>query len=294
MIEYSIPGFWDKFSLNIRLLKLMEIYPNFFYNNIKIASIHDSFPGCIWNGGRSVSLTQLSLSQIKNILLPFFQKGISIRYTFTNSQIEEKHLQDKYCNKILNYSILLGKQYNIKIGVIVNSEILKNYLYDTYADNIEIIYSTTLGQMSINDINNKSKNNILVLDYNYNNNFNLIKKLKYPFNIEILATENCVPYCKYRLDHQNNINLYQINNKNKQYDCRCLNPYHDITKQYFIPKVKMVNKKLIDQKYLPLKINKIKISGRYEPENVLINRYLKLLIKPEYQETAQKFLTIKD
>lgn len=292
MIEYSIPGFWDKFSLNIKLLQLMEFYPNFFYEDIKITSIHDSFPGCIWNGGRSISFTQLSLSQIKNILLPFFQKGISIRYTFTNSQIEEKHLQDKYCNKILNYSILLGKQYNIKIGVIVNSEILKNYLYNTYADNIEIIYSTTLGQISINDMNNKSKNNILVLDYNYNNNFNLIKKLKYPFNIEILATENCVPYCAYRLEHQTNINLYQINtnNNHKHYDCRCLNPYHDIAKQHFVPKIKMVNKNLINKKYLPLNINKIKISGRYEPTEHVIQRYLELLIRPEYQEIAQKFL----
>lgn len=292
MIEYSIPGFWDKFSLNIRLLKLMEIYPNFFYNNIKITSIHDSFPGCIWNGGRSVSLAQLSFKEIQDVLLPFLQKGISIRYTFTNSQITQNHLKDKYCNDILNYSILLGKKYGVKIGVIINSEILKKYLNDKYNNDIDIIYSTTLGQLDINTINTKSKDNILVLDYNYNNNFNLIKQLKYPYNLEILATENCIPYCKYRLEHQTNINLYQIH-KDINYNCKCLNPYHNANNN-FIPQIKTINKKLIDQKYLPLKINKIKISGRYEPENILIYRYLKLLIKPEYQETAQKFLTIKD
>ena len=51
-IYFHIPGFFEFYGINIRLIELMKEHPEYFYDNIKIGSVYGSFPSAIWNGGR--------------------------------------------------------------------------------------------------------------------------------------------------------------------------------------------------------------------------------------------------
>ena len=49
-IIYSLPDFYNYYDLNLNLVHLMEIYPGYFRDNVRIGSVYGTFPGCIWNG----------------------------------------------------------------------------------------------------------------------------------------------------------------------------------------------------------------------------------------------------
>ena len=82
-INYHLPSFTDHFSLNIILDDFMKKYPERFRDRLKIASVFGSFPGAIWNGGRNVA-GKPELEMSKKILKEFNERGIPLRFTFTN------------------------------------------------------------------------------------------------------------------------------------------------------------------------------------------------------------------
>ena len=79
----------------------MKDYPDKFRENYKIGSVYGTFPGAIWNGGRAV----FGLAQKKDIISTlniYNSRNIPVRFTWTNSLLEEKHVYDTYCNLIMN------------------------------------------------------------------------------------------------------------------------------------------------------------------------------------------------
>lgn len=292
-IYITLPGFTqnslgNNFKINLKLIDLLNSNPEYFYSGIIITSVYDNFP-CIWGGGRAIPPKEkIQDEEIINTLIPFMERRIQIRYNFSNCLLEQKHLLDENCNHILDISTKLAKSYNTKIGIVIYSDILYQYIKKTYS-NIEFIFSTTLGQIGEKQINNLTEKNILVLDYMYNNNFSFLNKLKHPENIEILANEACVPGCPHRQLHfklysavqlgrikpwlDNSINIGCINNNNKRK-----------------PEEKQVTINNFINNYMPIGINRLKIVGRLVSNEMLINDYLKWLIKPEYYETVKEIL----
>ena len=65
---------------------------------------------------------------IKGIIKYFNDRGISIRFTFTNPMIEEKHLNDQFCNSLLYYA------NNPLNGCIVYSPLLEEYIRRNFPD----------------------------------------------------------------------------------------------------------------------------------------------------------------
>lgn len=50
----KVPGLCYFRFLNHALFNLMKMYPDKFRDGYKIGSVYGTFPGAIWNGGRSV------------------------------------------------------------------------------------------------------------------------------------------------------------------------------------------------------------------------------------------------
>lgn len=52
-IDFHLPNFVDRFgsAINLTVIDMVKKLPEMFYDDIKIASVFDSFP-LIWNGGR--------------------------------------------------------------------------------------------------------------------------------------------------------------------------------------------------------------------------------------------------
>lgn len=274
MIIFSCPDYYGFFNLNLKLLDLFQEERVKFYDDVIIDSIYGSFP-CIWNGGRFYE-GGTSFGNIVATITPFIERGISLRHTFTNCLLTEEHLNDTLCNKICELT------HSSLHGINVNSTLLKKYLEEKYPE-FYIMWSTTLCTEDLEQINFLSEKNLLVLDYNLNNNFEFLAKLKHPENIEILVCETCIPNCPNRFDHYQNESERQLFLHNNFYPCpwRTDQNYYTGGACTFPHYVSIDN---IRQNYLPLGINKFKIMGRGRPAIEAIENYVNYLVKPEYKD----------
>ena len=99
-VYWHLPGFCYFRLLNQVLMNLMKDYPDSFRDGYCIGSVYGTFPGAIWNGGRAVfGIT--GKDDIKSVLNIYNSREIPVRFTWTNSLLEEKHVHDTYCNLIM-------------------------------------------------------------------------------------------------------------------------------------------------------------------------------------------------
>ena len=134
-IYWHLPGFVYFRVLNQIYIRLMQDFPEKFRDGYKIGSVYGTFPGAIWNGGRVVfGIT--SKRDMSAILNMYNSYGIPVRFTWTNSVLEEKHVHDTYCNLIMK---LADNGMN---QVLVNTPCLEDYIRREYPD-FAVISSTT-------------------------------------------------------------------------------------------------------------------------------------------------------
>ena len=121
MINFYIPDFIKFHNLNIFLIKLLQDYPQYFYDDIQIKGVYGCSSGCIWNGGRVINYySNIELDNIKydinyiinnsiknvNIIERLFDRILSL--VFIDSNI----LKPIYLN-LLEYSKVISKDtYN--------------------------------------------------------------------------------------------------------------------------------------------------------------------------------------
>ena len=120
-IYWHLPGFSVFRDLNYTVIGLMREFPNSFNENYKVGSVYGTFPGAIWNGGRTV-LGFCPKNEIERTIKMYGSVHVPMRFTWTNPLIEEKHLNDTFCNLIMRLAD------NGENQVLVNTEILENYL----------------------------------------------------------------------------------------------------------------------------------------------------------------------
>ena len=53
-VYWHLPGFCVFKGLNTTVIELMKEYPNCFHEGYRIGSVYGTFPGAIWNGGRTI------------------------------------------------------------------------------------------------------------------------------------------------------------------------------------------------------------------------------------------------
>ena len=285
-ILFSIPDFYYLFDLNTMLLQLMQQEPEKFYDDVKIDSIYGSFPGCIWNSGRA-ACGWASIENIVNTVAAFNQQKISVRYTFTNSEIKGRHLLDYYCNTILQNTGNLVE--GVQNGVNINQPILADYISKNYPE-FYLLWSTTKGINSIEETNKLSEDRITVLYYGMNNT-TALNELTHPENIEILVSEACIERCPKRFEHYSSIGKLQLLEPSEPFQC----PYGCEQYYYYDTPVKRdhyVSMEDIREIYLPIGINKFKISGRQDHPVNIIENYVNYFAKPEFRDNVRNKLLI--
>ena len=195
-VYWHLPGFCYFRLLNQVIINLMKDYPEKFREGYRIGSVYGTFPGAIWNGGRAVfGIT--GKNDIEKILKIYNSREIPVRFTWTNSLLEEKHLQDTYCNLIMR---LADNGLN---QVLVNTPVLEEYLRREYPD-FKRISSTTKRITGVDGVLEELQKDyfLVVLDYDLNHNGEALKKLEpHAGRIEILVNEVCYPGCAYRAEH---------------------------------------------------------------------------------------------
>lgn len=282
-MKFYLPDFCQRLNLNLYIIDLLQKYPEYFYDGIEIGAVYGAFPPAIWNGGRLIIGGALK-QDIEETISELNKRGVSIRYTYTNSLIEERHLQDTYCNLTMEIA------NNGMNEVIVNSPILEAYLRDKYP-NFKYILSTTRCERDIDKINEATKNyDLVVTDYRDNQNLTFLQSIHDKSKIELLVNAYCDPKCPMRMRHYEAISRHQINyeaiepEQDKFFlDCPTYNrDFYDI---FQFPSV--LTTKDIYGKYSRMGFSNFKIEGRTMPVPQIIESYLYYLIKPEYKDKVR-------
>lgn len=195
--KFHIPDIWVHKDLNLYLIDMIKNHPEFFYDDIEIASCYGCFPSALWNGGRALGGLALE-TQIQSTIKAFNDRNVPIRYTFTNPTLTEKDLKDKFCNHLC---AIAENGFN---ELIVNKPFLEDYVRRNYPK-FPLISSTVKQIEDYDQLMEEFKKDykLVVLDYNWNNDFEKLDKIPQELRsrVEILINPYCTPHCKRRKQH---------------------------------------------------------------------------------------------
>ena len=287
-IYWHLPGFSVFFYLNQVIIHMLNEHPEKFRDGYRVGSVYGTFPGAIWNGGRAVfGIT--SHGDMQKVIKTYNDLGVPVRFTWTNSLIEEKHIYDTYCNLIMETA------NNGMNQVLVNTSVLEDYLRDMYPD-FKYISSTTKRLTAIDDVKAELDKTVdgdpasdkayylVVLDYDLNHDEKVLDELSgYADRIEILADEICFPGCPKRKAHYRDESLMQLNyEKGAPYDCP-----NKKTKPGFAECMKrpaFISTDEVGEYAGRWGYRNFKLVGRGLPQEMVIDSYVYYLVKEEYRE----------
>lgn len=299
-VKFHLPDFSGHFMFNLVFAEMLNKFPEYFREGVEIASVYGVFPPSIWNGGRMQGGI-CEKDYIKGVLQAFNERGIPLRFTFTNPVLEKKHLSDPYCNMVMN---LANNGLN---EVIVMSPILEDYIRKNYPK--YKLTSSTCKRITDPDTlyDEVDKDyHIVVVDYDFNNKFDILEKIPDKEKCEILVNACCNPGCPKRSMHYKCIGYEQIAYANhvKKYPKVPFTTDKVIAEHPEIAQVESctcVERTIFDiknlsthitpddiwEKYVPMGFNQFKIEGRTLSMFNLMEHYLYYMAKPECKEEAR-------
>lgn len=280
MINYILPGLYEHFETNIKLIDLKMTHPEYFYENTNIYSVYGSFQHCIFDGGRIFNtINQATSEDITFMTQEYNKRGIKIRLVFTNNQLQESDYYDRFGNVILS---ICHNNFN---EIVVADNNFKNYiknkypLYNFVSSTTKCLNNIELLEKELDD----SDYIMTCLDYNLNKNkniFNLSDAQKQ--KCEILVNAICGPGCPNRKKHYRLNSIYNLNygQRFQMEECRIhQNTLHPENKSY----ANNLSFEDIKSNYEPYNFSYFKLEGRTWSKIELICAYADYLIKPEYK-----------
>lgn len=281
-VYWHLPGFCYFRVINQLFINLMKDYPEKFYDGYRIGSVYGSFPGAIWNGGRTVFGITCK-SDVEKLLQSYNSKGVPVRFTWTNSLITQQHLQDTYCNMIMKAAD------NGMNQVLVNRPVLEDYLKETYP-NFKRISSTTKRIVDLEGVKKELANDdyyLVVLDYDMNHNQQVLQEIApWADRVEILVNEICNPNCPMRTKHYEEESRMQLEYEWKQ-GFSCPHKTKERTFRECMDRPAFISREEI-QSYIERGFVNFKIVGRGMPQKFVIESYLYYLVKEEEQSFVRK------
>ncbi|MCH5262449.1 MAG: hypothetical protein J1F42_06000 [Lachnospiraceae bacterium] len=295
-VKFHLPGLRYNYPLNMTLLSMLKTYPEFFRPGLEIASFFGEFPTSKWNGGRFSNGDQCDAGFIQNVIRSINEQGVPIRYTYTNPLLNRSDLDDPYCN------FCMKAADNGMNEVLVVSPVLEEYIRKTYPS-YKINSSTCKEIRDIDGLNEELEKDyaLVVLDYNLNNQFELLEKIVHKERCEILVNACCVPNCSRRGDHYKQIAKQQnvvLTNRKMPPDKQIPVPgwyceHGDKNTFYSIQDYcTFVSPDDIWEKYAPMGFENFKIEGRTANIFGLIDKYAHYLMTAERRDEGRLLLTL--
>lgn len=280
-VYWHLPGLCSFRLLNQMVINLMRDYPDKFREGYQIGSVYGTIPGAVWNGGRAV-FGILDRERIAGILKGYNDRGIPVRFTWTNTLLEKRHLYDTYCNLIME----LGN--NGINQALVNSLELEQYIrreFPAYA----LVSSTTKRMTDREALKRELEKDykLVVLDYDLNRDEKALAMAQSCADkVEILVDEICYPNCPKRSEHYRDESRMQLAYTMKT-DFKCTNKS---TKPAFTECRKrpafISNEEI--QGYIDRGFVNFKLVGRGLPLTFVRDSYLYFLVKDEARAFVQE------
>ncbi|NTV03046.1 MAG: hypothetical protein HGB04_09765 [Chlorobiaceae bacterium] len=275
-VNFYLPDFFYLFKLNRAIIELQKVQPESFHEGIVIKSVYGCFPPSVWNGGRVVG----GFCDRDNLIITakyFNDNGIGCRFTFTNSLIEEKHLQDTFCNLCMT---LCENPLN---DVVVNSPLLEQYIRERYPS-YRIISSVTRwfsDPVRLDEL--LCRYDTVILNYLMNNTRELME-LDHKERYEILVNSYCDDSCAKVAAHYESVSRAQLEYASRDtFDnggCGHFNrTFPEIMEnRSFVPAEDVLGK------YREAGFRHFKISGRMSRMPDVLESYLYYLVKPQFRD----------
>ena len=269
------------------LLKHQEKTKFSSYGLCDVTHVYGTFPKAIWNGGRTLDLQTYysTFDQIKQRVDYGNSLGIKYHMTFSNSLIKEEHLNNEYCNMILN--ILDNNNEN---GIIVNSKLLEQYIKEKYP-NLKITSSITRGIdfFSFKESLESGKYDYVV-GYPKKNIIEYLSTLPIELQnkAEIFMHRSPCAFCPKFKNHNDADSYKNLNGiLDPTYPCIMDTGEYDKTNLLLThPEEDCKSVEYMLQKYNC--IHNFKIQGRGENNHILIDSFIELIFLPEYKEELIK------
>jgi collagenase-like PrtC family protease len=271
-IYWHLPGFSVFRDLNSTLIDLMREFPNSFNENYRVGSVYGTFPGAIWNGGRTV-LGFCPKNEVERTIKLFNSKHVPVRFTWTNPLIEEKHLSDTFCNMIMQ------EANNGENQVLVNTQVLEDYLRKNYPK-FKFISSTTKRITDPEKLHQELEKDyfMVVLDYDMNHNQEVLESLKpVAERVEILVDEICFPDCPKRLEHYRDEAVKQLAFEVAR-PFPCPNRQEKKSFEDCMKKPAFISKEQLKD-YVDMGFRNFKLVGRGLPQSLVLDSYMYFLVK---------------
>ena len=294
-VRFHLPDFSGNFKLNLMFAEMLKHRPDLFREGVEIASFYGVFPPSIWNGGRTQG-GMVDKNFIRAVIKAVNDRGIPLRFTFTNPVLEKKHLSDPFCNMVM------AMANNGLNEAIVVSPLLEDYIRNNYPK--YKLTSSTCKRITDPKVLEEELGrdyHIVVVDYDFNNNWEVLEKLPRKKDCELLVNACCEPNCPRRSAHYRCIGVQQIaynehikKYKNLPFDAAKYDPENFRNCPYSqrgIFDIRGLRTHItpddIWNKYVPMGFEQFKIEGRTaSPLNVL-ETYMYYMAKPECRDEAR-------
>lgn len=298
--RFHIPDFYVHGDLNLYLIDKIAQHPEYFYDDVEIASCYGCFGPALWNGGRAVNGSSNG-EFIKATISEYNKRNVPIRYTFTNPTLTPADLKDSFCNR------LCREAENGFNEVIVNAPFLEEYIREKYP-RFPLVSSTVKQLENYDDLMREFEKDykLVVLDYNWNNDFEKLDKIPSELRsrCEILINPYCTPHCKRRKEHYEALGRDQRRCSDSRMDVLALtrqrnapNPFQESQKfncpntDYNFYQITgystFVSRENVYGKYMEMGFNNFKIEGRVLATANVVESYVYYLVKPEYRDVVR-------
>lgn len=285
-VRFHLPGLRYNYPLNMIVLGLLKQFPEYFREGVEIASFFGEFPTSLWNGGRLTLNDQCDATFVREVIKSINAQGVPVRFTYTNPVLEKEDLNDPYCN------LCLKAADNGMNEVMVVSPLLEEYIRKNYPG-FKLNSSTCKEIRDIEGVQKELERDyyMIVLDYNLNNQFELLEQIRPELRgkVELLVNAVCTPNCPRRGEHYKTIGqnerILHMNRAllpNQQiplipwkchYEGNCI--YDILENSTYISPEDIWNR------YVPMGFENFKIEGRTANIFELIETYSHYLARPE-------------
>lgn len=277
--HYHLPGLFEFYELYKVFLPLYKEHREFFYDWCDIGSIYGAPADTIWGGGRE----GLGDTDPHKVLELMQEYGISARLTFSNSLLREEHLVDEKCNRLCR----LFEEDCGRNGVIVHSELLKDYLQRKYPG-LYLVSSTTKVLTDFEEFRrelDRDDFDYAVPDFRLNKRMDELDGLSEveKDKVEFLCNECCSFECTDRRKCYENVSRIILNEPGPEHHCRARGAGECYRFSSAMKNPGFIGVGDIRDIYLKKGFSNFKIEGRTLGSAIVLEFLLYYMIKPEYQ-----------
>ena len=277
---YHLPGLFEFYELYRRFLPLFFEHREYFYEWCEIGSIYGAPADCLWGGGR-VGFGDNIPKEVYDLMNKYH---ISSRLTFSNSLLQEKHINDYKCNKLCE---LFEKSDSITNGIIIYSKLLLDYIKNNYP-NFYFVSSTTKVILDFDVLLNEIRNEdfkYVVPDFRLNKDFDNLTKLNQDEKnkVEFLCNECCNFGCIDRKACYENVSRKCLGEDCDDHVCTSPNSNEGYRFSSAMNNPGFISVDDIVNIYMPMRFSNFKIEGRSLGSALILEFILYYMTKPEYQ-----------